>query len=510
MRTLAIAHGVWIAALLAVLVVDWRALWVLDYHAWPAPGAVATIAAYLVIVALPAPRSRTLHNALLAAVLALYGFASFVQPLGDYGLWHEQATWSVAGISEPLANATFRLVYLIAGHDAMQLVAPSCGLLFHFLLLTVADRLCTRPDDPHPKRTKQLCDVACLAGPWSLLFTTNFIEQTQLGLPLLLLALLPMCAYTDSARPRRTMLGAAALLGLSATVHGQAFALAPALPLLAWLGRRDRPGREKRIDAALALSLVAAIYGVTLATLWLFGFYLSTGNVYGLLFVPLTPSSVSAQTLLNSAHFTTVANIAILASPLVAAAPLVAFSPTVRQRWLGNATAKPALLLAALGYCGFTFVILFILGFPRDVDLMLGLGVVHHLFLLRTLCASDGARSPMVWLTVAIGGALIWTVGASLRVDRPPAGVSLLVNGRTGVVDVRPGERAVVQVRGRGRFRVLRHDTDSHDELLHEGNAPWASRPMKWIPSEGATRIEVRWNDRDATETVIVQAAPRR
>ncbi len=502
LRGLATGLCVWVTALLGLLYGAPGALWVSHYHAYPETGGLVAIAVYLLIAFVPHRLGRVAHNGMLAVVLGVYGFTSLVQPLGDYGFWHEQARFDHAGASDMLANVLYRLVYLGAGFEGMQFVAPVVGVLFTFFLLVATDELCVRKGDPHSVLTKRFCDMACLAGSWHLMYTRNMVENGQLCVPFLLLAIPSLHRYPSSGTPGRELAIGTGWLAMSAAVHGQAFALFPAVPLIAWLARSQRTASQRLRDVGIAALVAVVVLGLAAGATLLSGFMVYAGNIHTHMFVPLRPHRLSRYGMFDLAHFRTCANILVLASPLVLAAPLFAVPRSLRRRWLSTLTSAPALLILALGYCGFSFVILFMLGFPRDFDLMLGLGIVLHLCVLRVLCRLGGPRLPLCWLAVVVGGCLAWSTTSSLRVPRVGPEERLLINGRVGEVSVRLRERIVIQVRGDGEpFRLVARPHGSQEVVeLRTGTAPWTSRALDLRPHGRVLDIEVQWTAAGTTD----------
>ena len=166
----------------------------------------------------------------------------------------------------------------------------------------------------------------------------------------------------------------------------------------------------------------------------------------------------------------------------------------------GAGADRAGLLLLALGYCGYSFFVLFALQFPRDFDLALGLGIVLHLFGLRQVCAVGATRSPLPWIVLAIGGILAWVVTASLRIDPVEASEMLRVNGRIGDVVIRLDEKAVIEVRGdRRSFHLVGRVEHSGAEIeLGSGQAPWISKSLEFgdhTSDDGAViELELRWD----------------
>ena len=125
-------------------------------------------------------------------------------------------------------------------------------------------------------------------------------------------------------------------------------------------------------------------------------------------------------------------------------------------------------------------MIFFALKFPRDFDLIMSMGVILHLFALRTVAQTLGTKHWLPWLVLVSGSTWAWTITGSLRTDGSTRHAPLVVNGRPGEVAIRPTERALVEVNGTGSFRltVRTIGATTTTELAREA-APWVSKPFE-------------------------------
>jgi hypothetical protein len=484
-------------------------LWISRYHGIPDPLTLSALGACVVLTFwLGSCRHRRLCNAAIAAVLGVLYFAVATQPLGDYAIWHEFAGTDSIGFSELLANVIYREVFEIGGTRALSFVAPVFGIVFAFVFLSVCDLLFLHADHVDDGWIKKLCCLSFLAGSWQHLFAWNYIENTQLSLPFLLIAVLSITRYSRTDTPRRHAAFGALWLALAALVHGQNFALMPAIPLIIWLfPSAGRSASQRWIDLLTAVVVTVVTIGAVIGSLLLAGYYLHLGHIHLLLFVPLSPHEAARFTLFAPSHLYFMGNTLLLASPLVVALPLLLLIPGTQAAFRSN-HLHPGLVVLALGFCGYAFFVLFALGFPRDYDLILSMGVVVHLCLVQQyMRLSVSAGRILSIIAIALGSILSWGVAASLRPPSPSASHAngpawssevrdadgdlvpvLFANGRTGEIRVRPDERLVVEMRTppgldpmpfRVRFvRGVSDDTSRAGTLLREGRTTWVSKAL--------------------------------
>jgi len=410
---------VWLVALPVFLYTLGGTVWVAVYHAGPP---VVTLVALLVLAGLVIGlgtvwRARSC-NASIAVVLGAVYATVHAQPLGDHDIWLRAARHNALGASELLASVVYRLVFLAGGEPAMNYVAPVCGVVFAYLFLSLCDRLFVDGAGRDADLTKKLCSLSFLAVSWHLLFATGYIENPQLSLPFLVLAIGAWSRYRTAAAPRRQLLIGSAWLAVACLFHGQNVALLPALPLLVWLcAPSERSRAQRAADLARGAAVFAGIVAAVLGLLWISPFWIHTGHVSKWIFLP--PVSVQGidYALFDAAHFSLVANVLLLASPIVYALPGLLVIPLARRSLLSAPRAHPELLILALGYCGFAFFVYFQLGFPTDFDLMLSLAVPLHLYLLRSLVAwaAHGRAAAVTSIAVLLAGAVgSWSVVSAL------------------------------------------------------------------------------------------------
>jgi len=457
----------WSALILipAGLLVRPEALWVRHYHGIPPWATMTLFAAALLVVGLPLrPLARRIAATLLVLAAAL---ATTPQPLGDRPAWKVLAATPELGASEILANLTYHLAFRLGGDPATTFVAPVFGALFTFLFLHHAERLL--PEISPSWLRRLLIGLGVLGAGYQLCFLRDYVENSQLSMPFLLLFLAALERFGAGSRERADRLSlerAAGFLALAILFHGQNAFLLPALPLVARL--RNRTSLRRLLRPFLVLSgLLTAVPLLLLVA----GFGIHWGNIHlgreVSLLLPLRPEAGGPPGLFSEANLTQMADILLLASPLLPLVPpVLLLLPAARRAAARHIQASPAFLVCALGYLGFLFLMNFSLGFHSDYDLMLTLSTPLTLLLLQGLLAgmgSDGILRRLALPLVLLGTFHAWAVMGSLI---PPAfdpgrhplgeagvgatpeeGPLLLVNGSGMDITLRPGERLYLEVR---------------------------------------------------------------
>jgi hypothetical protein len=433
-------------------------------------------------------------------------------------------------------------VFQLGGRDALGYVAPVVGIVFVFAFLSCCDALFARGAAAGAMPAiKRLCCLSLLAASWHLLFTRGYVENTQLGLPFLLLAVADFARYPAAANgraARRAFVAGSAWLAVASLFHGESLALLPALPLIAWLfPPKARAPVARAGDVGLGLLAIVLATAVAVAALAGLGFYVYPGTLHWGMLVALGAPAPGAATSLAPEHIRSVGNILLLASPLALLAPLSLAHRAGRRGPGPVGLAHPFLVVLALGYCGFTWVFRFELGFPRDFDLMLSLALLLHLHLLQVAFPLLESRSGrwLLGIVLVAGATLSWSVHGALLVPADAERVAaydlshapvLLANGHARELHLRAGEGLILEVRrppggqakapfalyyatGRelteGPFpitavaRALRGEpspalvTDNLHEhavsaLVRSEPAPWASEPVD-VPHAGGITV---------------------
>jgi hypothetical protein len=265
-------------------------------------------------------------------------------------------------------------------------------------------------------------------------------------------------------------------LTLAALFQGHTLALVPVLTLVALFGASPDWKLSRKIPVLIlghvfAVLTVGIALGVMAWSPWrahpgLFG------DEGAFLFVPWTGGG-----LMELRHLQLVANIILFASPLTLFLPALLASNDPGRSRSRAVNRHPALLFLALAYCGYVFCVNFGLLFPGDWDLMLGMGILLHLFLLPIFIefvTASSARRTFGVITLLVGAAMSWSLMSSVTIPQQlehPLGAAwegdirdssgrlepvLFVNGKTGVVNIRRGESAVIEVRPPGGRTLVR------------------------------------------------------
>jgi hypothetical protein len=438
------------------LVLEPGRAWCVEYHDVPDILTGACLVSGVVVIGWFGTWERRVRcNLLLTATMTALYFLAVVAPLGDYPQWVLRSAADTVGVSELFGNAVYRLAFVIGGRNAVFLVAPVFGCVTAFVFLSLCDKLFLNAADPRRDTVKKLCCLGFLAGAWHLLFFTRYVENAQTSLPGLLLSLWFLADYRRAARPRAVFcLGATALAG-AALFHGSCLGLLPALPCMAWLGAAgDRPVAARWGDLAMGAVAFAATMAAAIGLLVAIGMEIDSEVVW----------SVGS---FDGTHARFVANALLLASPLVLAMPFVVATRAGRE----NLQRQPVLTIFASGYGAFLVIGNFDLGFPGDYAALLSMGLLLHLFLLNGaigLAKASNLGTAIVMACIAAGGMIAWSVIGALAVPGGPYPAAhpngprwegavrrrdelvvptLFVNGRTGVVQLRRGERITWEMR---------------------------------------------------------------
>jgi len=440
--------------LLLLLYLHPSSSWAVVHSAYPPLRALPIAAVYLGLAFVKGIPERLRHWLLSLALLGLY-LVLRTGALGDHGFWRYLARTDTLFLSQPLANAVYRGVYLGFGPEGLPFVSPVIGFLAALAYFTVCDRLFFEGKAGTDAAGQRLGAVYYLGSGVQLLFFFNYIETTQLSVAPLCFYILALARYgqgRDANRkgrlPRnRSLILAAFLLTLAMLGHGQIVSLLPSLPLAIVIrrGAAKEFGRMLRELAIMAASIAATFAAAGLVLLAL-GFSFSIGHATGggdsRLLIPFVldqPAGENRFGMFWIEHFLEVANIVVMTSPAAFALPFLVVAKAVNRR--GRFPSTPWFLsLTALGYLGFLFLWNFDLGAPRDYDLMISMAVPLNLavlaFLIQGFNRSRGERMT-AWSAVAAGVGLTWVfMGSFLQpvdfgavdrrvADEPGSGVVL-------------------------------------------------------------------------------------
>lgn len=348
---------------------------------------------------------RPLYNALVFSFLLLALYLSMsMRILGDHEQWLAWVHLPNLGLSELLSNLTYHLFYL--GQKPLSLVAPMAGFFSAYCWMFVVQRLA------QGQQAVQTGALLYLASALQLVFFYDFIENTQLGVPFLILSLYCLHRYWQVLKQKLWWLSAASLLlTVAATFHGEYLFLLPALVLVPLL----RPWQEMQIGermghATLPLLILGAWIFLVHLLLSSLGFVIHPGNSTGggdaEMFVPLTNISGYARfTLFSLRNANWVGNALLIGAPAILALPVIGGWLVWKQKLWEEFRPLVPLVVVALGYLSFLFLWNFDFGWPRDHDLMITMSPVVLLLmwlLLQQVLPLRWHRYVMVVLTLLV------------------------------------------------------------------------------------------------------------
>jgi hypothetical protein len=351
----------------------------------------------------------------VGALIHIVALALLLEPAapGDKGHWLWIAQQPVAWLSDAGANAFYNLATRIGDIDYAP---PIYGGLTYWVVFTLDRRL---------RETLWVGDegrvpwtlILYLHTPLPFLYSYGFVENPQLAIPFLLLAIVTL---GECVQGRRGMWAGSALLGVACFVHGFVTFFLPVIPIAAVLrsiSRRSGNARARRIlrDVSEGTAACAAAIVLCLMATVAVGLELQIGNVTGgednLRFVPLRPEDMSFWTrfvMFSMEHLVEFSNIVVFGLPVLVVGPaFLLFRPTKLSSLIGSPVAA---FYASwiVGYLAFVFLWNFDLGFPADLDLMLsgsvgalpiGLVLVREIL---TQTGSDDGLQVALWLAVAV------------------------------------------------------------------------------------------------------------
>jgi len=330
-----------------------------------------------------------------------------------------QAQQDHATEAELLANVTYRLARLLGVHP--YLVPPTFGFLAAWAYLAAADEALADGPQEHRRRAKALCALLYLGCGVQAVFFRGYVENTQLAIPALLVAVRVLLRYVRRATPGldATIVPAAAMMTLAALFHGQNAFLIPGL--LAAAALRRLPARQYgalAADVALAGLTVAVVAGAAIDAVRAAGFVTTPGNLtarQATMFVavwrPLAAQDDFRMFSFN--HLLQVANIMAVAFP---AFPIVAIALAAWRPMAAAPKSESLLAVLALGYLAFAFLWNFSLGFPNDYDLMVSMCTPLVLFLSACTVRLGQLAPKLAAAMVAVNLVYSWAaIGLLLR-----------------------------------------------------------------------------------------------
>lgn len=425
----------------------------------PWPALLLPCAAALVGVHLRNSPDRVGAAIAVTALLAVSWFSVPVQPLGDHGAWRSWATTDRLAASELLGNLVHRLVHAGFGERALQYVAPVVGVITALAWFQFGERaLVPRVDIAHRARLRAVLAVAFALGGIGIVFHRDYVENPMTSLPFAWLGLGALVRCEHAARGQvRPFAVAVAWLALATLVHGMNATLLAAAAVFAFV-REGATWRTALRDLVVLSATVAVVVGSVVGLLLAVGFTIEAGHAGGggdgRLLVPWTSDAAHAFGMLSVLHAEFVGNALLAACPLAFAALFGLFWRAHRTR-VRDATPIASVLAACAGL-SLLFLVHFDLGFPHDLDLMVGATAP---ILPVAVLALAHVQSPLrlAWLLALAAVPALLVAGALLVPIEPesPLGAAALgnaepdaltANGRSRVCELRAGERVVYRL----------------------------------------------------------------
>lgn len=427
--------------------------------AWPWTGFAATwrqwagrpyasmlpwLAAYLGIATFGGGRRRAWWRLAAAAMLVGVWSTFRVLSMGDDHWWRKATADGVFTWAEPLSSVLHAIAYRTLGAGSIEWLAVACGWLATVAWLAVTDRLLDGARGRWPRFAAAAVWVA--SGVCGTFFA-RYVEHSQIGVPLLVLGLGNLTAWSravaaspPTSAARGALLVGAAQLTLAALMHLQYVGMLVAAVAAALLVGARRGVLATLADGVRLILLVGAMLAATVVLLRALPFRPFVGSVAGgadgRLLVPFCGDGGSwfaPGCLLAADHLAVVATILAFAAPL--ALPAMAMALWPRGRGLD-------LVLAATGLAYVVFVVAygFDLGWPTDLDLMMAMSPGLTLSVVVAIArAANGWSAPVragcavlllaaIWSTWSMIGPLVRPIGADLC-QQNSASAALVVDG---------------------------------------------------------------------------------
>lgn len=466
-----------VGAAIAALVAFPAEAWVGTYRGFAPLLALGLVTHVGLVVILARVRHRVLAAGVLALLWLLLGGTLRTQALGDFGVWSDFVSDDLVAIPALLSSWLLWGANQV-GPAAEAWLPPMVGAAAVLAWVLSAESVFARRGRV---RERVLCGVLPAALPWPILFSSGFVEMSQLTMVFAAPALASYARFDAGARHSSRGLVACALWSALAMVsHGQAACLG--LALLLGVLVHHRPGAEcvtlhRLASVLLTFAVVVALVVVSIMSC---GLEIHPGPTLFArelsLVVPLQapPDAPHILGMFDFAHVVQVANILWLSAPIAGVLWLAILAPSRRRR-CAVLRRRPLVVLAGLGWVGFAATFQFDLAFPGDYDLMTTGAVPVAWVALSVL----GCWRPAPWVAVAcVGGsglhslavmsALLVPAGepgphplgpaadgqVSVAEDGSPV---LSVNGRHGIVQLRPGERTLVRIQAPAGARGTVH-----------------------------------------------------
>ncbi len=379
----------------------------------PHPLAIALGALYMAIATFGAGRARAWWR-LAASAALLCGWSSFrVLTMGDGAIWRKQTLSDQISYAEPLSSFLYGVVNQSFGAGAIEWVSPALGFVTTYAWLLATDRLTAELPADRRRLTRATAAALWASSGLLVVFCYRYVEQSQLGVPLLLIGLSELITWTKTEQRRRLITGGA-LISLAALAHLQYAGMAIAAFGSAVIVATTRGAPVAAKTAGWLAVTFAAALAATCGLIAASPFGIVQGSVMGGEDGQLLASSLFAAD-----------RLAVIAEALNFAAPLalpLSLAALWRLRALHRAPVGDLVLVApALAYVVFLAIFGFDLGWPRDLDLMVSMSISLSLGAAALLLPAV-ARIPKRLATAAallvIGGAA-WSGGISAQLVRP-------------------------------------------------------------------------------------------
>jgi hypothetical protein len=454
----------------------------------PEPRLLLPLAGFVAAATLLAGRWRWWGRLVAAGCLAAAWSSFRVLTMGDGHWWRDAAANGTVTFAEPLASHLNILLFRLGGAEALEWCPPVFGFLATQAWLWATDDVVARL--PRPVLGRCLAALLWVSSGVHIAFFHRYVEQTQIGVPLLLLGIvwLQRWSHAVDAAPARGRVssrdfarGAAALL-LATLLHLMYVGMFVAAVGAAWLvGLRH----GSRASLVRLLAVVGAVVAAAAATVLLFRlgpFTPFAGSVAGgadhAWLTPWTGADGSwtgQGAMLSPQHLALVAFLLWLGAPAVVPFALAVLRPGSRAR----TEAALAPVAAGCAWIAFVATFGFDLGWPTDADLMLAMSVA-----LSWLVAS--------WLLPALAGA-----GAATRA-LGIAGLLLAVASTWSVLTplVRPVGTNVSQA------------NSAQAALQLGGNEPFVGPGPFRVPAADGDIIDLRASGPAGAVFCVFQGAP--
>ena len=355
--------------------------------------------------------------------------------MGDGAIWRKQTLSDQISYAEPLSSFLYGVVNKVFGAGAIEWVSPAIGFVATYAWLLATDRLTVELPADRRRVTRAAAATLWASSGLLVVFCYRYVEQTQLGVPLLLLGLSELVTWTKTEQRRRLITGGA-LLSLAALAHlqyaGMAVAAFGATVIVATM--RRAPAAAK--TAGWLVVTFAVVLGATCGLILASPFVIVQGSVAG-----------GADGQLLAASFFAADRLAMIAEALSFTAPAtlpLSLAALWKLRALHREPAGDLVLIApALAYVVFLSIYGFDLGWPRDLDLMISMSASLALCaaaLLLPAIATLPKRLAAAAALLMVGGAA-WSAGISAQLVRPnwlnlsqpnSAAATLLIEGLSG------------------------------------------------------------------------------